>query len=194
MTTMTRFNDWGVALALPPDWRDRTIVAFQAPAGADDGGRSQKTAAPNIVITKERIRDGDTLRIHADRQLLDLSKVLSEFDILESREAQLGGRPAIYMRFAWRSPQGPMEQSLTMVERDTDGRRAVTTFTTSTPRDQAEAARMVFEGILASVEFDELVPAPQHVGPTPRSSGIAPKPDSLQMPRIPMPGRWRERG
>ena len=176
---MRRYKERGVSFELPPDWSDRTIVAFQAPPSPE---RSQ---APNIVVTKEPMRQGDTLRVHADRQMLELGRVLSEFDLLESRETELGGRPAIYVRFAWLSAEGPIEQSFTMVERQEDVGRAVTTFTTSAPRDQAEAARLVFGRVLASVEFD--APAPEPRGSAPPSSGIAPKPDS-PVPDIPMPG------
>jgi hypothetical protein len=134
-----------------------------------------------IVVTQDPMHDVD-LRAHADRQLLQIGKNLREFDLLESRVTELGGQPAIYMRFAWTSAHGPLEQSLTMVERPEEAGRVVTTFTTSTPRNEAESARIVFARMLATVEFERPAPAMM------RSEPFRIVPEADPPPYIPMPG------
>src|SRR5262249_51411780 len=95
--TMPRYQDKDILFEAPKDWTDRTIVAFTAPL---DSTKNKETA-PNIVMTREPMRDEDTLRTHADRQLLELGRQLKEFDLLESRETELSGLPAIFLRYTW---------------------------------------------------------------------------------------------
>jgi hypothetical protein len=127
--------------------------------------------------------EGDTLRMRADRQLAEFGKQLEEFNLLESTTRHLGGEPAIYMRFAWLSAAGPLEQSVTLVSRHEEVGRFLTTFTTSTPRDVAAASRDVFREFLASVTFDP----PARSERPPRPSQILPSAD-LPLPASPMPG------
>jgi hypothetical protein len=126
--------------------------------------------------------------MHADRQLAQLGRELHKFDLLESKKTKLGGEPAIFMRFAWQSAVGPLEQSVTMVSRKDGARHVVTTFTTSTPRDDAAIARRVFSEILASVAFEHA----SSFSPEPRQmpSRIVPRidPRMADISEIPIPG------
>jgi hypothetical protein len=174
---MPRFQDKDVGFEAPKEWMDRTIVAFTAPANKEN--------APNIVMTREPMRDEDTLRTHADRQLLELGRQLQDFDLLESRETQLGGQPAILLRFAWVSHLGDLEQSVTMVERTFDQKRVAMTFTTTSPRAEAQGTRPVFQQILQSVQFDGSAGGP------PRPPGPSRPPPPIAEPSapvVPMPG------
>jgi hypothetical protein len=177
------FDQNGVFFIPPRDWVDRTMIAFSAPAPA--GTKN----APNVVMTHEWMRDADSLRVHAERQLMELGRQLQGFDILESRETTLGGLEAIRMRFGWLSHFGALEQSLTMVERNVQGRRVATTFTTTAMADEAAAVETTFEAFLASVRFgahhSDRVPAPSFTPST-----LPPPPSHVEpiAPLVPMPG------
>jgi hypothetical protein len=169
---MPRHTQENFSFDVPSDWRDGSVVAFHSPAGA------------TLVVTRDPIRPGQTLRQYADQELLKLGKNLTDFDLFESGETEVGGRPAIHMRWAWLSPEGEVEQSITMVEQEKDGKRVAMTFTTGVPRDDAEAARPFFQGILDSVTFDNPVPAAPRSAPASAPSPV----DPSEPLHIPMPG------
>jgi hypothetical protein len=177
---MPRYQDKDILFEAPKDWTDRTIVAFSAPLDAT----KNKETAPNIVMTREPMRDEDTLRTHADRQLLELGRQLKDFDLLESRETELAGLPAIFLRYTWVSHLGELEQSLTMVERRLPEGRVAATFTTTVGKADAANARPVLNQILQNVRFEPSGP--------PRPSGPAgPPPPPIAEPSapiVPMPG------
>jgi hypothetical protein len=187
---MPRRSEKGLSFESPAHWIDRSLVVLQAPVTEDDE-RHLPSRAPNIVITRERVAEGDTLRMRAERALTEYGKQLECFHLLESTTTELGGEPALYMRFAWLSAVGQLEQSITLVSRkEADGEHVVTTFTTSTPRDTAATSRQVFAEILASVAFED----PTSSEPRPRPSRIVPRiephvSEMPEIPEIPMPGR-----
>ena len=85
-----------------------------------------------------------------------MSRVLEGFDILESRDASLGGLPAVHVRFRWTSSIGPVEQTLTMCESPCepgDGCRYATLVTTSSHATLAEQAKPMFDALLRSLHF-----------------------------------------
>ena len=175
---MPRHQDKDVSFEAPADWADRTFVAFTAPPEA----AANKDSAPNIVMTREPMRPGDTLRTHADRQLLELGKQLKDFDLLESRETELSGQPAIVLRYLWVSHIGALEQSMTLVARPTETGNAVTTFTTTTTPQDAARARPFFTQILQTVRFEG------NGAPPPKASPPTPTSPQDQPPLVPMPG------
>jgi hypothetical protein len=176
---MNRRFDHGTSFEVPHDWSERTIVAFTAPERGDDPSRG---AGPNLVVMRDMLREGETLRTHASRRLLQLGKQLNKFDLLEMRQIEVGGRAAIQIRFAWLSNLGALEESLTMVEREDERGRTITTFATSALSADAQAARTVFERILGSVAFDG------PVAPTPPSRSDLAEEASASPPYVPMPG------
>jgi hypothetical protein len=178
---MARHEDKDICFDTPPDWADRTIAAYMAPI--DDNARLDHAA--NMVLTREPMRDGDTLRTHADRQLLELGRQLADFELLESRETQLSGQPAIFIRYAWVSHVGALEQTMTLVERIRDQQRVVATFTTTAPRDEAKNVQPLFANILKSVRFGG-TPVPTPTPPSPSAPMIAVAP--MSEPMVPMPG------
>ena len=176
---MPRHQDKDASFETPQTWVDRTIVAYAAPT------ESEREAAPNFVMTRTAIREGDTLRSHADRQLLELGRHLKDFDLLESKEMVLGGQPAVYMRYTWMGHYGRLEQSVTTVERMLEQRMA-TAFTTTAPADVAAQTRPIFDDMLRSVRFE----APQGPvgGPPPMSGRPSLPPEEPGAPVVPMPG------
>ncbi len=175
---MPRYQDKDVSFDPPPEWVDRTFVAYTVPYDLP----KNKESAPNIVMTREPLRATDTLRTHADRQLLELGKQLKDFDLLESRETELGGQQAIYLRYSWVSHIGVLEQSMTLAERPAEQGSSVTTFTTTTTPDEAPRVRPLFNQILQSVKFGAGFAPPPKGAPPPTS------PPREDAPLVPMPG------
>jgi hypothetical protein len=142
----------GMTFDLPDRWVDRTVVAFSAPPQPD----IPKEHLPNVVMTREALAEGDTLRTHADKTLLEMAKQLDGFDILESRETLLAGLRAVHIRFKWTSSFGELEQAMTMCEappEPDDTGRFATLITTSAHAKVAAQARPVFEQVLSSFRF-----------------------------------------
>jgi hypothetical protein len=166
---MPRHTEEDLSLEIPSDWREERIVTFYAPNGA------------SFVVAREPLRPGQTLRHRADEELVKLGKYLSDFDLLESRPTEVGGRPAILLRFAWVSHLGPFEQTVTVVENERDGSRVLTLFTTGAPRDKAATLRESFQRILESVVFDAPRPVELQSAP-PRTVAVDPLPLHIPMP------------
>jgi hypothetical protein len=168
----------GVFFEPPSEWQDRTIVAFATPT-SDPTAKS----APNFVMTQEPMREGDTLRMHADRVLTELARQLQDFEILESEEVTIGGQPANHIRYTWTASFGALNQEMFVIERSVGSGHIATIFTSTSRREEAEATRAVMAGVIKSVHFGE-TPAPPHV-PTPTAS--QPLLDT-RTPEVPMPG------
>jgi hypothetical protein len=181
---MPRRHDRDISFDPPPDWMDRSMVAYAAPT--DD---PTKEGAPNFVMTREPMRDTDTLRSHADRQLIELGRQLRDFDLLESKETTLGGGPAVHLRYTWMSHFGRLEQSVIVTERPADKGRMAVAFTTTSRTEEAAKMKSVFADMLRSVRFDGPQPPPGGSIPPPTSSG---RPLDNVTPFVPMPGH-RER-
>ncbi len=174
----------GLTFAPPSGWLDRTVVAYTSPA------ESTKPLAPSIVITREPVRPGDTLRLHGNRQLMELEAQLEHFDLVESREAELGGFPALFYRYTWVSHVGALEQTMTLALSMHDGDSVMTTVTTTAARGDARDADAAFAGMLATMRFDD----PGSPEPA-RISTIVPAPAAVasmaDLPSFPMPGVGR---
>jgi len=141
---MARYEHSDVTFDVPRDWNDRSVVAFAEPAK-----EGQRTAA-NVVLTRDTLPKGQTLKSYADKQLVELAKGMNGFDLRKREEMQLGGREAIEIRFGWVGGNGPIEQRLTMVQ---GAKGKVLSFTTTVTRDQASKFDAVFDRVLASVKF-----------------------------------------
>ena len=174
-----------MAFDLPDRWVDRTVVAFSAPAQPD----IPKEHLPNVVMTREALAEGDTLRTHADKTLLEMAKQLDGFDILESRETVLGGLRAVHIRFKWISSFGELEQGMTMCEsppEPDDTGRFATLVTTSAHAKVAAQAKPVFEQVLGSFRFS------RPTGSLPPSGGsLPPAPPAPSLPDSPVFGGRR---
>lgn len=177
---MPRHQDKDASFETPQNWVDKTIVAYAAPS------EKPRDPAPNFVMTREAIREGDSLRSHADRQLLELGRHLKDFDLLESKETQLGGQPAVFLRYTWMGHYGRLEQTVSIVERFMEQGRMATAFTTTAPAQDAAKARPLFDEMLRTVRFDGPQGPPGAPQPPPPASG-RPMPDA-GAPVVPMPG------
>jgi hypothetical protein len=128
---------------VPDGWEDRTIVAYSAPGNADE------TNPPNVVVTREKLPPGGSLRRYVNRQLGILARRLDDFELQEQRELNLGGLPAYEIVFQWAGENGVIHQRLAMVERA----GTVLHFTLSVAQAEAEAHQAAFDTILSTVRF-----------------------------------------
>lgn len=150
-----RYEDAHVLFEVPLAWVPSTIAAFVAPAASSS---PPDDVAPNVLVTREPRRDGDTLRDHALRNTEELEATMDHFVLLEARERVVGGRPAIEKRFRWRSPSGRRVHTMVHLDPAPSGGRdaapVVTTLTlTDRPRPTADGARAAFESLLRSVRY-----------------------------------------
>ena len=180
---MPRRQDQDTFFETPPEWVDRTIVAYAAPSDP-----ATKEAAPNFVMTREPIRPSDSLRAHTDRQLLELGRHLKDFDLLESSDTSLGGSPAVLLRYTWMSHFGRLEQTVTVVDRPAEKGRVATSFTTTCKFEDAPKLKALFADLLRSVRFDQPPPG----GSIPPMPSRPPTANDV-VPFVPMPGQRGDR-
>jgi hypothetical protein len=111
--------------------------------------------APNLVITRDRLRQGETLQTYIDRQLVDLAKKLKRFVIRERREVRVGGIASHEISCTWHGTSGPVDQRITIVPRRiSDAGGGVLTFTASAAKNKSEAAFATFRSVIESVTVD----------------------------------------
>lgn len=141
---MDRVDTRDLSFAPPPGWTDRTVIAFAAPA------RAGRATTANVVLTRDALPTGRSLRDHTDQQLVELAKRLAHFELRQRRELAVGESAACELRFGWRSGQGPVEQRLVMA---LGPRGTLYNFTVTSPVDEADAVFADFDRMLASVRF-----------------------------------------
>jgi hypothetical protein len=141
---MPRHDDPWVSFDVPRDWDNRTIIAYAAPASADG------TSTANLVMTRDCLRDDEDLVAYAERHLDTLSGRMKGFSLLDSKDEQVGGRPALTVSFSSKGADEPLIQRLTMVAL---ADRAVVSFTLTAPESQLDQLAPLFERILSSVSF-----------------------------------------
>jgi hypothetical protein len=141
---MARHRDAHLSFDVPRDWEDQSIVVYAAPRPDGEAGGA------TLVVTRDRLRDGEDLAAYADRQLDVLARRLDGFVLRSGGDTQLGGQPAVTVSFTSDGPDGAILQRLTVA--GLPGRRVIAiTMTTSA----AEAAQLapLFDRILSSLEL-----------------------------------------
>lgn len=180
---MERYEGMDATFEAPPGWENRSVIAFAAPASA---GRSPM----NVVMTREPLVGGDSLQLHADRQLMALA-TRPHFEVVESRVRDVGGRPARQVRFVWAAEHGKVEQVVVYVESPDAEAPTAICFTATVGLDVGSSAELQanLDRLLASVRFrqprtSDVVPAPSR-----RMATSIPRAPLWEMPDIPMPGQ-----
>lgn len=144
---MPRHEERDISFDVPRHWDDKTIVAYAAPA------RAGQAIAANLVMTRDALRDVETLAQYADRQLAEMAKRMDGFDLIRREDLTLGGAHAVSVRFAARGSNGPLEQRLVVVE---GRRRGVFCFTATTAKADADQNNPLFDRILSTIRFPEV--------------------------------------
>lgn len=142
---MARYEHDGVSFDVPRDWEDKCMAAFTAPIAT--GSKS----AANVVMTRDTLKSGETLSSYTDKQLVDLAKQLTHFDLVGRTDTTLGGLPAVELRFSWKGGVGFVEQRLVSL---VTVNRKVLNFTATVPRAEVAKLGPIFDRIFASVKFD----------------------------------------
>ena len=178
-----RFSKANVSFVPPAGWTDASLVMFIAPG---------PPPVPNITMSRDPMRPGDTLRAHADHKLLRLARTVPGFDILESGAMHVGGRPAIFFRSTYLRGEERFEETSIMIDPSQDADRRAILFSAVAPADVAEAVRPLIASFLDSVCFDD---GPElHAHSSPRPMPVPPEPSRTgpgsdgAIPMIPMPG------
>lgn len=143
---MPRHQQGNVSFEVPRHWEDKTIVAFAAPS------RPGQSTSASFVMTRDTLGDADSLASYADRQLAELSRRVDGFELVEKREATIGGARAFSLRFTSKAQAGPLVQRLVVIE---DRRRAVVCFTATAPKADAAQLEPLFDRMLAGVRLTE---------------------------------------
>jgi hypothetical protein len=132
-------------------------MAFDAPEGFMLVGTLRKPIdrtdvyGSNMVITRDRLRQGETLSTYIDRQLVDLAKKLKRFVIRGRSQIVVGGIPGHEIQCTWQGMQGVIEQFVTVVPRGA----GVVMFTASATKADAPAVLPIFREVLAQLCFEE---------------------------------------
>jgi hypothetical protein len=182
---MTQHEGKDLQFEVPDGWEDRCVVAYSAP--------SSKTnpTAPNVVITRDKLGDGQDTAKYANTQLTTLAKQLNGFRLQEQREVVVGGLRGKELAFTWLSARGRISQRLAMVTQGS----SVFNVTTTVPIADAPKVAPVFEQILASLRFGAPPPpgprggggAPSNPPPAPSSGGGAAAPSGGTPSTAPIP-------
>jgi hypothetical protein len=146
---MTQYEGKDLTFEVPDEWEDRSVVAYSAPTSRANPN------APNVVVTRDKLGNGEDAAKYANRQIGDLAKQLTGFRLLEQRDVVLGGVPAKELVFSWLGSRGRIVQRLAMV---LQGSRVVNVTTTVPTADAAKMAP-VFDRIMGSLRFG--APGPQ---------------------------------
>jgi len=143
---MARYESHDLSFDVPRDWVDRSVVAYAAPLPPGHA------IAPNVVMTRDQLGPGETLRAYADRQLVELARRLDGFKLGSRDERTFGASQAVELRFEWQSPSGPLDQRLLMI--GVPG-RAVLSLTATTPEEDAGRMVTAFDRIFASIDLPQ---------------------------------------
>jgi hypothetical protein len=162
----------------PPDWIESSVVRFHPPPSPPGA-----PPVPSITVEQEPLTPGSTLQLHAHRYVVRLSRTAPGFELLNTEDMTIGGRPAMLLRFRFLpSPeaQWTMEQTTALVAVD---KATVAIVSIASPSESAQSNMPFFANVLRSMRFGEPISTPP---PSPRASR-----PPLEMPYTPMPGAHR---
>ncbi|HEY5240067.1 MAG TPA: DcrB-related protein [Polyangiaceae bacterium] len=163
---MTQHEAKDLVFEVPDGWEDRSVVAYAAPSSRANPN------APNIVVTRDKLGEGEDAVKYANRQIGGLAKQLTGFRLQEQRDVVLGGVPAKELVFQWLGSRGRIVQRLAMIPQ---GSRMINV-TTTAPAADAAKVEPVFERILSSMRFGAPTSPPGPAGPPalPRPQSVTP--------------------
>lgn len=143
---MPRYEQRDVSFDVPRHWDDKTLVAYAAPK------RPGESSSASLVMTRDAMRNGETLKQYAERQLADLAQRMDAFELLGTETGTLGGLASVTLRFTAKAAAGPVEQRVVLVE---GRRRSIYCFTATAPKAERDQLDPLFDRILSSVRFGD---------------------------------------
>jgi hypothetical protein len=141
---MPRYEHPDVSFEVPRDWEDRSVAAFSAPLAPGS------TAAPNVVLTRDKLEPGENLAGYADRNLVELAQRLDKFSLQKRTDVKVSELPAIELRFTWKGSSGLIDQRLVMCA---TGKRLVLSLTSTAPRSAGIDMDAIMTRVLATVKI-----------------------------------------
>lgn len=84
------FQGNNFSLEVPDDWHDRSIISFVANVSPGE-------FAPNVVVTKESIDEETSVEDYAQRQFAVTQAEVEGLSVVEQRNIEIGGRPAVQL-------------------------------------------------------------------------------------------------
>jgi hypothetical protein len=141
----------GVTLAgLPPEWRDRSVLAYAAPSAVGDN------LPPNVSITRDtRDAPGDDrsekLAAYVTRQTRLLQKRLPGLSMLREAVLHDGPPPVQELLLQWHSGATAITQWLVWTD---PGDGSVVCFTATARSSEFEAQQATFEGLLHQMKLE----------------------------------------
>jgi hypothetical protein len=142
MTDASRHIFDEVALECTDDFVITNVLAVRAP---------ENEFAANLIVSRDRLRVGETESTYMSRQLLEMARSLKKFKLNGRSEVSIASRPAHEISCSWLGAQGPIEQRITIV---VVGDR-VQRFAVTVPKNKTEALFPRFEKIMATVTLEE---------------------------------------
>ncbi len=92
---MPRYTSADAAFDVPVDWEDKTVVAFSAP------NPKPGTMAPNVVLTRDKMKPDESLDAYSDRMVVDMVKNLPGFKLIAKEPRDVGELKGVEVRFTW---------------------------------------------------------------------------------------------
>ena len=105
-------------IELPDAWTDRTMNVF-----TPDESENPEW---NIVVSRDKLDEGETLDAYLDKQLKEMPKVLSRFQVKSNEEIEVNGYSARKVVSMWVGEKGTLWQKQFVFA--TDGKSLVFTF------------------------------------------------------------------
>lgn len=87
---------------LPGDWADRTMHIFTPDESENPDW--------NIVVSRDKLEDGETLSAYLEKQLADMPKVLPRFRLVSNEEIAVNDIPARRVVATWVGDGGTVRQ------------------------------------------------------------------------------------
>lgn len=140
---MARHTHKDLSFEVPDHWQDQTVVAYGSPPVKG------KPAQPNVVITRDKLQDGQSIRTYSTKQVASIANSLPEFELEESRDINVAGLPAVEVRFTWEGEAGLLAQRQIMVAY----RENVYNITLTCLKTGLGDANPIFEKIVASFQL-----------------------------------------
>jgi hypothetical protein len=174
---MTRYRHDEISFETPAEWLDSTVASFHPTPSAPGS-----PPVPIITMHQEPLAPGATLNLHADRLLMQLTRVRPVIDLLSREETVITDRPVILIRFHFMpDPEaGMMEQTMALLVSGRDPDCKVAVFSLVCPAAVAEANRPLLATVLRSLRFEE--PTPPEPARTPSTPPPAPTATVIPMP------------
>ena len=139
---MSRQAHRELSFEVPDDWEDKSISAF-APH------HQEGKLGTSVTITREPNAGSRSLRAHVAQQLATVSRALADFDLRETRDATVGGLPAVISDFSFSGETGAIAQRYVLVQ----FKQWIYSITYTMPKGDIEKSLPAFERVLASVAF-----------------------------------------